>query len=365
MDLESGRLYTTCLFCHRDLGRNEVVEHFPVGRRLAFDGAKGRLWVVCRQCERWNLTPLETRWEAIEEAERLFRSTRLRITTENIGLVRLSEGLELVRIGAPPQLEFAAWRYGDPFGRRRRRHLLYGSLGVAVPALALLGGALGAGLAGVVLVSGTTNLVNNIYFRRRNWQATHVPTLFLTDDAGGMLPLTRSDLLSARLVPRNTTGDWQLTLNHRVLHPPANMESGRRRAARDPATLPATLTGALSLLLPHANHAGASERRVRAAVAVIDSSSSLQQLLYQASMNRFNTQPLRPGSLLRQVAEPLRLALEMVLHHDDERRAFEGELHLLEQRWQEAERIASIADSLYLPAAAQARFEALRRKDDA
>ena len=30
---------SACLFCHGDLGRNEVVEAFPVGRRLAFDAA--------------------------------------------------------------------------------------------------------------------------------------------------------------------------------------------------------------------------------------------------------------------------------------------------------------------------------------
>ncbi|HMH86422.1 MAG TPA: hypothetical protein VK529_10795, partial [Gemmatimonadaceae bacterium] len=63
-------MYSTCLFCHTELGANEAVEHFPVGRRLAFDAAKGRLWVVCRKCERWNLTPVEERWEAIEECER-------------------------------------------------------------------------------------------------------------------------------------------------------------------------------------------------------------------------------------------------------------------------------------------------------
>ena len=33
-------MYSTCLFCHRPLGANESVEHFPVGRRLAFDAAK-------------------------------------------------------------------------------------------------------------------------------------------------------------------------------------------------------------------------------------------------------------------------------------------------------------------------------------
>src|SRR5687767_1870588 len=98
-------MYRTCLFCSSALGSNEAVEHFPVGRRLAFDAAKGRLWVVCRKCERWNLTPLEERWEAIEECERAFRATRLRVSTDEIGLARLKEGLELVRIGEPQRPE--------------------------------------------------------------------------------------------------------------------------------------------------------------------------------------------------------------------------------------------------------------------
>ena len=63
-------MYSTCLFCHASLGANEVIEHFPVGRRLAFDATRGRLWAVCGVCRQWNLTPLEERWEAIEEAER-------------------------------------------------------------------------------------------------------------------------------------------------------------------------------------------------------------------------------------------------------------------------------------------------------
>jgi hypothetical protein len=32
---------STCIFCHANLGSNEVVEHFPIGRRLAFDAAVG------------------------------------------------------------------------------------------------------------------------------------------------------------------------------------------------------------------------------------------------------------------------------------------------------------------------------------
>src|SRR6478735_9192838 len=114
-------MYATCLFCQKDLGRNETFETFPVGRRLAFDAAKGRLWVVCPSCERWNLSPLEERWETIEQAERLYRDTRTRVATDNIGLAKLRDGTTIVRIGSPMRPEFAAWRYGDQFGRRRHR----------------------------------------------------------------------------------------------------------------------------------------------------------------------------------------------------------------------------------------------------
>lgn len=129
-------MYSVCMFCNRTLGQNEVIETFPIGRRLAFDPDKGRLWVVCRKCERWNLTPMEERWEAIEDCERLFRDTRVRSSTDNVGLCRLTEGLELVRIGRPMRPEFAALEVrrsvrpaseeDDPLrrrgGHRRRRH---------------------------------------------------------------------------------------------------------------------------------------------------------------------------------------------------------------------------------------------------
>lgn len=39
-----------------------------------------------RHCDRWNLVPVEDRWEAVEACERAFRSTRLRFSTANIGV---------------------------------------------------------------------------------------------------------------------------------------------------------------------------------------------------------------------------------------------------------------------------------------
>ncbi|MEP6992793.1 MAG: hypothetical protein ABJA80_17790, partial [bacterium] len=158
-------MYSTCLFCSQSLGHNEAIEHFPVGRRLAFDAAKGRLWVVCRTCERWNLTPLEERWEAIEECERAFRDTRLRVSTEHIGLARLREGTELVRVGEPQRPEMAAWRYGDQFGRRTRRNLLYGA-GASALMVGVIWGAPLLGIAG--LGSGASLLMNaGVQWRHR------------------------------------------------------------------------------------------------------------------------------------------------------------------------------------------------------
>ncbi len=92
-------MYSTCTFCYASLGQNDIVESFPVARRVAFDPRKGCLWAVCPSCARGNLAPLEERWEAVEECERRFRATSLRYTVGEIGLAWLGDTLELVRVG--------------------------------------------------------------------------------------------------------------------------------------------------------------------------------------------------------------------------------------------------------------------------
>ncbi len=114
-------MFSTCLFCHVDLGANDTVTECPVGQRLAFDAKRGRLWVVCTLCGRWNLTPLEERWEPIEQCEQLFRDTWQRYTVENIGLARTKSRLELVRIGDALPVEIASWRYGARLQRWARK----------------------------------------------------------------------------------------------------------------------------------------------------------------------------------------------------------------------------------------------------
>ena len=56
-----------------------------------------------------------------------------------------------------------------------------------------------------------------------------------------------------------------------------------------------------------------------------------------------------------------RLAFEMALHEEEERRALEGELWRLERAWREAEEIAAIADDLLLPEGASGFVDRHRR----
>jgi hypothetical protein len=55
-----------------------------------------------------------------------------------------------------------------------------------------------------------------------------------------------------------------------------------------------------------------------------------------------------------------RLALEMALHEETERRALAGELAELERAWRDAEEIAGISDNLLLPEGVQASIDHLR-----
>lgn len=325
-------MYKTCMFCKASLGANEVVEAFPVGRRLAFDAAMGRLWVVCRRCQRWNLTPLEERWEAVEACEKLFRGTRIRTSSENIGLARHAEGLELVRIGTPLRPEFAVWRYGDQFGQRRRRAIVYstGLLAAAAGGWVLMGTV--GGLAGVLgfQVVGAVNLWQlygrSVRFRpsdgrlRRMNQLIALQTLIRPDDDEvGFL------VGAGKGFARSRETEWFAG------------EDARR---------------AINAILPAVNSEGGSSKMVQAAVSEIETHGHPERLVRQTAEKWREYRHRGRSGLLSGVPHHTRLAFEMALHEEEERRALEGELWRLEQAWREAEEIAAIADDLLLPESA-------------
>ena len=117
---ENTPMYTHCLVCRAAFPEGRLLEHVPRGDRVAYDLNRGRLWLVCRSCRRWNLVPLESRWEALEELEGLVSGTaRLLSQTDHIALFRVGP-LEIVKIGSAGLAEEAWWRYGRQLPVRSR-----------------------------------------------------------------------------------------------------------------------------------------------------------------------------------------------------------------------------------------------------
>ena len=327
-------MYSTCLFCSNSLGTNESMEEFPIGRRLAFDGDKGRLWVVCRKCERWNLSPLEERWEAIEAGQRAFSNTRLRVSTDQIGLARMPDGLEMIRIGRPLRPEFAAWRYGDQFGRRRKRAYLMGGAVAVVAGVVVIGGtATGFLSAGILSQSGNfVNLFVNARTRLR------IRTL-----DGDVLKLRNSDFLQTRILPGEAGG--------------YTVRIGKKKERIFEGAEGERIAG---LIVPKMNSTGGNRQVVNAAVGLIEAEGGPDAFLRAAiapdAATRFmpaisrssRFKKYEPGAIAG-LPKPTKLAIEMALHEEQERRALEGELQLLETAWREAEEVAKIADDLLVP----------------
>lgn len=365
-------MYSTCIFCNSNLGANEVIEHFPIGRRLAFDAEKGRLWVVCQKCERWNLSPLDERWEAIEECERAFRDTKTRASTDNIGLAKVSEGLELVRIGRPQRPEMAAWRYGDQFGRRRRRYYTYAGLGAAaIGGIYIVGPALGLyAIGGAGMFTQMPQLMMQAHRRAFGRVKLSMPWM-------DKPYVVEADHVSkATLVPDENPLGWALRVpvsRKKFVVPDLPRHLGEPALPRLEYT--GKKTHALFVgddairvagkLLPKVNADGAGKDDVQRAVKLIQEDADPARFF--ASHTKYAIAgsaklAAEQGQILKKLPKPVRLALEMSAHEDAERRALEGELAMLEAAWKEADEIAGISDNLLLPADVETWFAKLKRK---
>jgi len=360
-------MYTTCLFCNEDLGRNEVLPTFPVGERLAFDAKLGRLWVICPSCHRWNLSPLDERWEAVEECERRFRATHLRYSTDNIGLAFLREGLALVRIGPALKPEIAAWRYGrllnrwlpgfkrDPLLRLARRWQQMGERVADLTFRKLFGLNLGYDVSTWLRIHGRGDRV-----------------LAVTAADDGTTAVIRSRHLDhSALMRPDPREPWQIRVHHDGGLTTLNGQAGLHVAGK---------------LLAVINGPGSDEGEVRYAVGKLEDAQDpdgyfarVAAIAMRSNWGRFPDVPRGtvieepPASEAERLAlsitkrsfwgrggigsEPLttlprlplvdRLALEMAANEDTERRALEGELSLLQAAWRQAEEIAAISDGMF------------------
>jgi hypothetical protein len=379
-------MYTTCLFCHTDLGANHFLPTFPVGRRLAFDPRKGRLWVVCTRCGRWNLSPLEERWEAIDECERRFRGTRLRMSTDNIGLAQFRGNFELVRVGPALLPEIASWRYGTRLARLSVEQ-------EQQPTLLVRGARLVARATASALVGYATSVgfSDDAVLRMRTFRRGSGVLLRANDEYGYPVVVRYAHLGAAELIRPEKDQPWQLKLKHDTGIAILAESNALRVAGKMLATL---------------NFGVATNAEVQHAISKLDDAGDpegyftrVASLAMRTSWGRFpDARDEGPHPAVSSFAErvalqlanrsfwgrggtgseeqtPLfrlpavdRLALEMAANEDIERRAMRGELDALETAWKDAEEIATIADELFadnvLDEFKRQYFERLARAED-
>src|SRR6266516_2992161 len=141
-------MFSRCAFCNAAFDGDGGPSGLGVGRRIAFDEWRGRLWVVCPRCSRWNLTPFDDRLERIEAVARAASNGRIAASTAQVALIRW-ERYDFVRVGRPPRVELAGWRYGQRLRARERERakvvvpLTVAAVGVVVALNVAAGGSFG------------------------------------------------------------------------------------------------------------------------------------------------------------------------------------------------------------------------------
>lgn len=336
-------MYERCLRCERAFGRNTELTHLPIGRRVAFDATTGRLWVICTRCDQWNLTPLEERWEAVTECERIAAAAEAQVSTGTMGLARTTSGFELLRVGGLPRDELANWRYGRAVRGRQLRMVA--------------GLALAAGAAGLVGILGETSFHSGEFGA---WSAvasclalTHVwrrpPRLRLrfTLRSGRRLTVWGWDLSRVRFA-------WDRIGATLVLP-----EGGRTLQLRGIDAL-----AALGALLPALDRADAATVDIAAAVKIVDEAEHAERrrarrvrrgLRGRDGAEEYPARPWEiiarssPTRVLEAMTPERRLALEMAVTEDLERLAMRALAADAVDDWRAADEIGQIADDLLLP----------------
>jgi hypothetical protein len=338
-------MLSACFFCEGHLGQNDELEDLPVGERIAFDEAKGRLWVVCQRCGRWNLTPIDSRFETIEDCERKFRATKVRTQTDQIGLARLVSGLELIRIGKPILPEFAAWRYGNELLRRSRWRLVRKAAKLASAPALVLGGPVLASLMGPVGALGYAGAAAYAAYRLQRRPAVRLPLA-----TGETLALSRFQVETAELIRAEDEDDqWAMWIGCLTADDAPRGTRMERTALGDVRALLTGVDGRLAAarILPHLNPLGGTTNTVREAVRWLQAVGGPEHALRTFARSRWLRAPLdNVARTLITVIPEARLALEMSLHEDEERRAMRGELTILKWAWEREEELASISDAI-------------------
>jgi hypothetical protein len=271
-------------------------------------------------------------------------------------------------VGKPLLPEFAAWRYGEVFTKRlRRERVLLGAsfgLSVAYGAYALVGANTAIGYSVPIMLS--LQAVNVLQSMSTVYRSFRIRSS-IADDDGQRLFLSSQHASGSRLLMNEDNSGFGLALLHRRVAPAgALLRAGGRTSRRTWFADVKTVQGdvarrALTAMLPIVNRAGATKAHVSGAVTVASETRGVMETLNRIRYPKGGNTKASGASEIGALPAEMRLALEMVTHEDDERRALDGEMRELETRWREAEEIAAIADRMFLPADVHERLERWRQ----
>jgi hypothetical protein len=318
-------IFSRCLFCHAAIPNNETFEGLTRGERFAFDSQRGRLWVICSTCRRWNLIPIEERWEALESLERIARDeARLLLHTANISLLRVGT-VELVQVGAAHLPEEAWWRYGRELtGRRARFRRLSLTMGALTGVVALGGMTVGVGVLGILgLGPVLQTIARETKFGPTAWRGSAV-----CPNCNSVLREIQFQNTNRIILARGERDQFELRYRCYRCHLDA-LHAGYRLTGVSAEHL-------LRRMLAYRHYEGATDAQVRASTAVIEEIGSATDLTERLALQRVH---------LGELPKPYALALEIAINEQTERKLLELELRELEARWVEEEKLAAIVDN--------------------
>ena len=337
-------MYTRCIVCATPFEPNEELAHLPSGKRLAFDPGRGRLWVVCRTCRRWSLTPMEDRWEALEELEKLTTDkAHLLSQTDNIALLRHG-ALEIVRVGRAQLSEEAWWRYGRELASRRQNWQKLGFAGTLAAGAVLVGSWATGGMTffgtWLVLGHGGETIRNGARWLRFGSDAWHGDER-CAQCGTPQRAIAFRDRAALGLFPGASPGEIELAA--RCPRCGTYRDGGLRLKGHE-------ADRTLRRVLAYHHFAGASERRVLSAARLIQEAGSPQDLTRII---------VKDGRRLGDLQRTGGIALEIATNEATEQHLLELELAEIEAHWRREEELAAIIDGELTPLPV---FETLRRR---
>jgi hypothetical protein len=326
-------MYTTCAFCSGALGGDGGASSLGVGKRFAFDEWKSRAWVICQRCGRWNLTPFDSRLEAIGAIERMAAQGRVAATTPQVSLIRAG-AYDVVRVGQPPRVEMAGWRYGERLKARERERLkiIIPVTAVAVGATIALNVAAGGSVGGFLWQ--VPNFSNQLYvWSVGNRKVGIEPPI--CGHCGSIMVLRSKHVQQARLT-YTTRQDLALLLRcPKCEHPGALLEGADAEQA---------LRSGLTYV--NLKKGKRIKRKAEEAASYVERHGGPEQLIADSARREITVSTLRGAE---------GLAMEMAV---DEH----AEVRDLEREWRRAEEIAEIADNLTLPPSIEQELKDLKEK---